>query len=186
MAIARKKENPDITSSGEIVFREVVNDEEDLERKIEKLRSSCRNYGEAEKFRLYLGVNARNVMDCYFNFRSRMNDWMQHRFNGHEGSKRKFKRVDSHWKSELQRPSSRDETYFIWDLDDVTRQEKNEFVDDLPVDPELVQETPNGYHVVTDTFNYKHDLETEIEYERKNDGMLFLEYISKKNGDNTD
>lgn len=183
MAIARKKENPGITSSGEIVFREVVKDEQDIERKIEKLRSSCSSYGDAEKFRLYLGVNARNVVDCYFNFRSRMNDWMQQRFNGHEESKRKFQRVDSHWKSELQRPSSRDETYFIWDLDDVDGQEKEQFVSDLPVEPELIQETPNGFHIVTATFNYQDELETEIEYERKNDGMLFLEFIKQKGGE---
>ncbi|EMA11558.1 hypothetical protein SAMN05443574_103262 [Haloarcula vallismortis] len=105
MAIARTKENPSLNNSDEIVFREVVKDEKDIQRKVDKLRSSCLNYG-PEKFRLYISVNARNVMDAHFNFRGTMDDWLQHRFNGHEESTRKFKRVDSHWKSELQKPAA--------------------------------------------------------------------------------
>lgn len=38
-------------------------------------------------------------------------------------------------------------------------------------------ETPNGYHIVTEPFNYN-DLETDVEYELKTDGMLFVEYLS--------
>lgn len=39
------------------------------------------------------------------------------------------------------------------------------------------QETPNGYHIVTEPFNYN-ELETDVEYELKTDGLLFVEYLS--------
>jgi len=42
----------------------------------------------------------------------------------------------------------------------------------------LRQKTPNGFHIVTEAFNFN-ELETEIEYELKKDGMIFLSYIGE-------
>lgn len=181
MAIARKKENPSVTSSSEPVFREVIKDEDDIRRKVEKLESTIKNYrddsGQQLNFRLYVNANARNTVKAYFNFRERMNGWVKDRMYGQESTARKFKQVDSHWKSELQKPESRDETRFVFDLDDVTEAEETRFVEQVRdfVDDVREVETPNGYHVVTRPFNYN-DLETEVEYELKTDGMIFLRY----------
>lgn len=188
MAIARKKENPSITSSSEPVFREVIKDEKDIRRKVEKLESTITNYrsdsGDQLNFRLYINANARNTVKAYFNFRERMNGWVRDRMYGQDSTARKFKRVDSHWKSELQKPESRDETRFVFDLDDVTEDEVNDLLQQLLDYVEDVKEieTPNGYHVVTEPFNYN-ELETDVEYELKTDGMVFLKFYDKDAGD---
>jgi hypothetical protein len=175
MAIARRKENPHLSEADQIVFREVLKGPADLDRKRRKLAAVAGDHD--ERFRLYVTVNARNVMDAYFRFRSTTDGWLEDRFRGDEAAPPKFKRVDGHWYSELQRPHSRDETRFLWDLDDVTAADRDAFRAALPVDPVLVRETPNGYHLVTETFDYRTDLDTEIPHELKTDDMVFLEFL---------
>jgi len=179
MAIARKKENPDITSSGEIVFREVVKNEKDISRKKEKLRNACKNYGGAEKFRLYFSVNARNTEKAYFRFRERMNSWIEDKLNGQKDVSRKLKRVDNHWKSELQKPHSRDETFFLYDLDTEEYWARQELKQVLNKNTEikLIKNTPNGTHFIVEPFNHTEMPEFDFDVERHNDRMFFLEYL---------
>jgi hypothetical protein len=182
MAIARKKENPQITSGTEVVFREVVKDERDLRRKYDKRQSTAQQYradsGDPLTFRLYITANARNTVDTYFNFRQRMNGWVKDRIQEDEAAPRKFKRLDNYWKSELQRDKARDETRFLFDIDHPAEAERDQLVHDLTehTDVILTQETPNGWHVLTEPFNYN-DLDTDIDYELKTDGMLFVTYL---------
>jgi len=42
----------------------------------------------------------------------------------------------------------------------------------------LRRETPNGYHLVTEPFDYT-ELATDVTYELKTDGMLFLSYVGE-------
>lgn len=183
MAIARTKENPQLTSGSEVVFREVIKNEQDIRRKYDKLHCTAQEYradsGEPLTFRLYITANPRNTLDAYFNFRQRMNGWVQDRLNGDDAVMRKFKRLDSYWKSELQKPEARDETLFVFDLDDATEDDLYQLNSALKAYTEVVtwQETPNGYHIVTEPFNYN-ELETDVEYELKTDGLLFVEYLS--------
>lgn len=179
MAIARKKENPDITSSGEIVFREVVKSEKDIERKISKLQNACKRYGGAEKFRLYYSANARNTLDAYFRYRERMNGWIEKKMNGQADIDQKLKRLDSHWKSELQKPHSRDETFFLYDLDTKDEDARKELVENLEEHTEIKLHvpTPNGHHYIVKPFNHNEMPEFEFDLERMNDRMFFLGYI---------
>jgi len=179
MAIARKKENPDITSSGEIVFREVVKQEKDIEREITKLQNACKQYGEAEKFRLYYSANARNTLDAYFRYRERMNGWMEKKINGQADIDNKLKRLDSHWKSELQKPHSRDETFFLYDLDTKSEDARKELVENLEEHTEIKLHvpTPNGHHYIVEPFNHTEIPEFDFDLERMNDRMFFLGYI---------
>jgi len=179
MAIARKKENPDITSSGEIVFREVVKNEKDIERKITKLQNARKRYGEAEKFRLYYSANARNTLDAYFRYRERMNGWIEKKMNGQADINQKLKRLDSHWKSELQKPHSRDETFFLYDLDTKDETARNELVENLEeyTEIKLHVPTPNGHHYIVEPFNHTEMPEFDFDLERMNDRMFFLGYI---------
>lgn len=179
MAIARKKENPDITSNGEIVFREVVKTEEDIERKVDKLQNACKRYSGAEKFRLYYSVNARNTLDTYFNYRGRMNSWIEKKVNGQVDVDRKLKRLDSHWKSELQKPHSRDETFFLYDLDTKDETCRRKLVENLEKHTEIKLDvpTPNGHHFVVEPFNHNKMPEFDFEVERLNDRMFFLGYV---------
>lgn len=187
MAIARAKENPSITSNSEPVVREVVKHETDIQRKHDKLQAYATQYqsqsDDSLTFRLYITANARNTVKTYFDFRERMNGWTKDRILGDDAASGKFKRIDGYWKSELHRDGTRDETRFLFDLDDATPDEEHTFVERLDEQTEIItrQETPNGYHILTVPFNYN-ELETEIEYELKTDGMLFLTHITRQNG----
>ena len=86
IAVARTKENPELTSSTEVVFREVIKSKQNIRRKYEKLWSAADQYpidvDDRLTFRLYITVNPRNTLDAYFNFRQRMNSWVKDQING--------------------------------------------------------------------------------------------------------
>ena len=176
LAIARSKENEDISASDQPTIREVVESEAELERKAAQLAHAVSRFD--ARYRLYLSANARNTTKAFFELRRRMDDWLQMRFNGDDGVLGKFKRVDSEFKSVLQSDSARDETNFVFDIDDATAAEAERLEATLRerTTVRLIQETPNGYHVVTTPFDYT-DLEVDIEYELKTDGMIFVSYL---------
>lgn len=180
MAIARKKENPGIASTSEIVFREVVKNSKDIKRKREKLENACTEYGSAEKFRLYFSVNARNTQKGYFRFKERLDSWIEKKINGQDDINRKLKRVDSHWKSELQKPNSKDETSFLYDLDTKESQACDKLIKELEKQTtiKLKVETPNGHHIVTKPFNHNKIPHFDFEVERLNDRMFFVDRIN--------
>lgn len=176
LAIARAKENEDYNNNSEPVIREIVDNEEELERKVEQLDYDVSRFD--SKFRLYLSANARNTMDAFFQLRSDMDDWLKMRLNGNQGVSKKFKRVDSEFKSVLQKTQCKDETNFIFDIDNQPKEEAEKIQSELENHTEILmfQETPNGYHIVTEPFNYN-ELESEVEYELKKDGMIFIDFI---------
>lgn len=190
MAIARTRENPQLTSNSEVVFLEVLKDEDDIDRKLRKLSCVTENYrdddGDPLTFRLYLSVNARNTLKSYFNFLDKMNGWSKDMVYGDEAVDRKLKRVDQYWKSELQRDKAKDDSRFLIDVD--TREiDTGDLKQRLSTYTDVLQlrETPNGYHVITEPFNY-----TEMDYlqehddiEVETDRMLFLEYLSSVDND---
>jgi hypothetical protein len=187
LAIARSKENPGLSSGSEPTFREVVRDEAGLRRKYDRLRRATRGYGddsdEALTFRLYVTANARNAVDAFFDFRERTDGWVRDRIKGDEVTPRKFKRVDGYWKSELQKPAARDETRFVFDLDDASPADRDRAVSALSERTTVAtcRETPNGYHVVADPFNYN-DLHVDVDYELKTDGLLFVTFLTDPDG----
>jgi len=178
LGIARKKENEEYTSTSEPVIRKIVDSEKELKRKIEELDHAASRF-EAD-FRLYISANARNTMDAFFLLREKGDEWLKMKMNGNKGINNKFKRIDSEFKSILQKHSCRDETNFIFDLDNCGKETADKLKEKLRDHTEikLVQETPNGFHIVTEPFNFN-QLETDVEYELKKDGMIFLSYIGE-------
>jgi len=106
LAVAQAKE--DLRKD---VVREVVEDAGDLRRAYDDLRRSAAagrtGAGDRSTVRLSVTVNPRNVLDAYFAFRERMNGRVRDRPCGDGAALRKFKRADSYWRSELQRPGAR-------------------------------------------------------------------------------
>lgn len=176
LAIARSKENSEYSSNTEPTMREIVEDEKGLEKKMEKLDHAAKSSD--SDFRLYLSANSRNCMKAFFQLRSEMDEWLQMRMNGNEGVKKKFKHLDSEFKSVLQKNECKDESNFIFDLDEISKEDMEILKKDIEEfsDVRLVQETPNGFHVVTRPFNYN-ELDSEVDYELKKDGMIFVKYI---------
>ncbi|MDQ2052750.1 hypothetical protein RBH26_20105 [Natronolimnohabitans sp. A-GB9] len=129
-------------------------------------------------FRIYLSANARNTLDAYFNFREEMDGWIRDLFYGDEHAAEKLSRVDSYWKSALHRPDARDDWYFLFDLDDISDLERDEFLAKLSTDVHATITTPNGYHVVTEPFNYT-DWDPPVEYDDLDTGgQLFIDEIA--------
>lgn len=185
-AIARKNENEDITTSTEIIFREVLKNETDIHRKVSKLRAACAGYEpddvDAPTFRLYVTVNARDSQQAFFNYQERINGWVHDLLNGDDAARMKMKKVDSYWISELQKPENRDGALFLWDYDGEYEAPVG-LQEDLKSKTEIVgtRETPNGYHIITTPFNYTDmgvDLREVYNVELKTDGMVFLEYLT--------
>lgn len=178
MAIARSKENEEHSSNTEPTMREVVRNEEELAQKINQLEHAAGGFG--DRFRLYISANARDVMKASFKLRNEMDKWLEMRLNSNEGVKKKFKKIDSEFKSVLQKNECRDDSKFIFDLDDAGIDDFQELRDDIEnfTSIELTRETPNGFHIVAEPFNYN-EMKTGTEYELKKDGMVFLDYIGE-------
>ncbi|WP_415381754.1 hypothetical protein [Halosimplex sp. TS25] len=178
LAIARSKENENPGGADAPAIRKVVESEADLERKTAELAHATTRF--EERFRLYLTVNARDALDATFALRRSMDDWIEARLHGDEGVRAKFKRVDSEFKSALQSDGCRDETNFLFDLDDATAADRDQLRSQLDghTTVSLVRETPNGYHLVTEPFDYNR-LETDVAYELKTDGLVFVSYLGE-------
>ena len=178
MAIARAKDNEGTTASSEPVIREIVEDAAELPRKIPQLDHAVSRFD--DRYRLYLSANARSTTSALFRLRERTDDWLEMRFNGDTDVVRKFKRIDSEFKSVLQSDACKDETNFIFDLDGVSGGDVDAFVETLEefTTISLRRETPNGYHVVTEPFNHT-ELNADVEYELKTDDMVFVGFIGE-------
>lgn len=179
MAIARRKHNNELTHSSEVVYRRVVRSQDDIRNQYDDLRSLIENH--QYTFRLYLTVNARNILDAYFRFQEELNGWSHDYIRGDDAAIEKMGTVDSRWKSALHNPAVKDDSYFQFDLDDVTEAEASVFARALPDGTAVswVQETPNGYHVITEPFEYP-AWEPPVPYDDLDtDGMVFIEEFSR-------
>ncbi|MFC6755463.1 MULTISPECIES: hypothetical protein [Haloarcula] len=176
VAIARAKENPETDERDRPTIREVVTDTGDLPETVAQLAHATSRFDAT--YRLYLTVNARDALTATFDLRRRTDDWLEMRLHGNEEITAKFTRVDSEYKSVLQSDGCADDSYFIFDLDDATRAEADRLESALSTETTvgLVRETPNGYHVVTEPFDYT-AFETDVAYELKTDGLLFCSYV---------
>lgn len=175
LVIARSKEN-DEESADAPVIRKVVRDAESLECRAAELDHAVRRFDAT--YRLYLTANARNTLDAFFQFRRDTEDWIEMRLRGDEGVARKFDRMGSEWTSVLQSDRCRDETNFVFDCDDATAAEAAALAERLAdrTTVLLERETPNGHHLVTEPFDYT-DFETDVGYELKTDGLVFVSYV---------
>lgn len=175
LAIARTKENENEADLEAPTMRRVVEDPADLERLAAELDHAAGRY--ERQYRLYLTVNARDALAAFFALRERMDEWIRARLGGDEGVRRKFKRVDREFLSVLQSDGSRADKRLLFDLDDVGPEGAAEFRAELDGPTILLhRETPNGYHVVTEPFDYT-EFESDTSYELKTDGLVFVSYI---------
>ncbi|MFC3957481.1 hypothetical protein [Halovivax cerinus] len=177
MAIARATHNDDLTGADEVVHRRVLRDADDVRRQYDDLRALLTRHDLV--FRIYLTVNARNTLDAYFEFRDEMNGWIRDLVAGDDHAAPKLGEIDSRWKSALHSPTVRDDQYFQFDVDDVTEAEIQTFTAALETQTTVAstRATPNGYHVLTEPFNYT-EWEPPVAYDDLDtDGQVFVEEI---------
>ena len=175
MAVARKTHNDGLTNGTEPVYREVIHNADDAAGKYEDIRARCER--RPYEWRVYVTANARDPQAAYFNFRDRMNGWSQRLVDGDDGVDGKLANVAGEWVSELHRPQSAATSYFTFDLDNVTENGVEAFTDALPREHVTVRESPNGYHVVTEPFEYP-DWDAPIAYDDLDtDGQVHVDRI---------
>ena len=171
LALARSKENDEV--DGPSAISKIVREAGDLEPAVAELDHAASRFDAT--YRLYLTVNARNTQRALFALRRSMDDWLEARLNGSTDVLRKFARIDGEFKSTLQSDGCRDETHFLFDLDDATATEADVLESELRerTTVRLRRRTPNGFHLVTDPFDYT-TFDTAVEYELKTDGLVFV------------
>lgn len=188
LAVSRKKLTPHITNSQEIVFREVIKNEKDIERKYRKIKCMCESYkdegGRSYPFYLYVSLNARDSLKATFGLMNKINLWMEETIRGIDRSAF-FKKIYGHFYSTLMQKESKSKytKYFMFDFDIKDDHRLKEFTELLKKHTEvnLIIKTRNGYHLKVTPFNaedirdYLNEHSEVIELKR--DPNLFVEYI---------
>lgn len=182
-AIARPKENEQISHGNAPMFREILTHEDDIPEKLRKLRTLANYYEPDEggelQFRLYITANSRDIRSAFFNFQKELIDKEKRISEGHSPTKNKIKRLDKEWISEIQSDAHKDDSLFIIDIDDKELYESTLEKLKEKTDIRFTIETPNGYHILTEPFNYTefNALDEYEEIELKKDSLLYLSYI---------
>lgn len=184
MMFARRKYNEELTNNTEIIKRRVTTSAEETERALEELTAIAESYD--YNFRLYATVNARSIENAYFDFADDVMSWGLLMARGDDDITNKMGRVDHEWQSTLHKPRNAADSYFQFDLDNISADELRDFNNSLPRQDggapgdltesvlEQAFETPNGYHVLTQPFNYT-EWESPVEYDSLDtDGMFHL------------
>jgi hypothetical protein len=174
MAITRQKENEEITANTRKIHRSIVREESGLEDTIEHLKQITK--GDGLKYRLYISVNGRSVIDGVFNLKDKLDSNIKSMVQGDENIVKTFKKVDSEYKSILQKPECRDERRFMFDLDNTSQEDVKRFKETIDTEVILTKESPNGHHIVTEPFHYQSSFD-DIDVEKKKDAMIFMGYI---------
>ena len=193
LAVARKKDNVNITNSQEVTFKEVLYKDEHIERKYSRIYNTCQNYknvdGEKLNFYIYLSVNPRDTKKCYWKF---VNELMS---IGEELTKdiqkeSQLARLDKRWLSVLMKPECKfSRNMFMLDVD-TKDSVKLELITYCLIyisgNKEIWKiETKNGWHYITPLFNRLKfeelikDKKLDNIVEVKPDDLLFLTRIEK-------
>lgn len=184
IAISHKKDSPEITCSNEVIFREVVRNKDQIERKYDRIKRTCENYltddGKKMPFYIYISCNARNAKKALPDFLTKINTALLEESNGEQRS-RIFKRLDREFINSISKPSARSKNrYFMIDFDIKDRELLHSLLEDLDKITTInaVIETRNGFHIKCRPFD-KRLIPTTDYYSVEPDRHLFVNYISK-------
>lgn len=169
MAIARDKENKEDNANR--LHRKTVRREDELEESIDYLKRIC---DEDVNYRLYISVNSRDCVKASTELKKHIDDTLLDCLEGN-GSFQNLKKLDSDYKSILQKNKCKSESRFLFDVDNSSEKYVNDLVSELRKKTEVIfmVETPNGYHVVTEPNNLFEFGEWD-DVEVKKDDMVYI------------
>lgn len=184
-AMARPKENENISHGDIPMFREIITKESKIRQKYSRLKALANNYIPKEggnlDFRLYITTNARDTKKSMHLFQKQLLDMQNKISNGHEQTKQKIKRLDKEWESTLQQKGNKEDNFFIIDIDSEDKNLYKRTRKSLKNKTEIQHaiKTPNGYHIITKPFNYPdwEGISSDGEIEIKTDGLTFIRMI---------
>lgn len=207
IAIARKKDNRDITNSREIVLREIVKSEDKILEKLDSIYYRISAFNGMYNFRIYASVNARDIIkaakELSYEILTRLIDYKEDINKLH-----KLKRIDNIWFSVLNKPENVYKNRFvILDIDHFDYDKYNETVTDTVIAlerkivadgvgkmaPPIIRKTHSGVHLIFEkTFkiellrsffmeSLQYQTNKKIEFDVLKDSVTFIEYIAKTN-----
>ena len=160
-----KSDNPDRVSkrkisSNRIEFESIL--EEFLEIK---------NLSPKKQLRIYSSVNKRDFGKGMREFKRQQ---LEVDYYDHESKCNFYLDIKNRFLSSIMKPSSRAETFFLIDCDDLTRKTIGKAIDEVDAITDVVlhYRTKNGYHIITKPFNPNDLPKLEI----KKDALLLLSY----------
>lgn len=181
-AMARPKENDGITHNTLPMFREIIANKSNINKKYNKIKYLIKEHKDRKnedlKFRFYITTNARDVDKSIYLYQGKILEMNRNIKNGHKETKKKIKRIDKEWKSTLQQQGNNDDSYFIIDLDNISKDKFKYITKMLQKETEIIESirTPNGFHIITESFEYpKYDFIEDEDIEVKTDGLMFLQ-----------
>lgn len=121
MGISRKKDTADMTSSKEIIFKEVIKNKEDIKKKYLAMKAQIENYkdenGRSYPFYMYISLNPRNARRATEMLMNTIMRWFSEEVKDRTLENR-YKFVHSEFFSCLMNPSCRgSKKYFMLDVD---------------------------------------------------------------------
>jgi len=182
LAMARPKENEAVSHGNALVFREIITDEGDMSSKYARLKTVAHHYeteeGQSLNFRFYLTANARDTRKSFYLYQKDLIEYGHKMATGHEQTHEKIKRLDKEWKSKLQSDSTKDDSFFIIDVDTEDKETYKKTLSALKDETDILTaiRSPNGFHIITVPFNYPDFelLNENDQIEIKTDGLMFL------------
>lgn len=192
IAVSRKKDTPDITNSTEIVFRDVIKDFNDIDKKYLKMKSSIVNYkdvnGRPFPFYLYVMLNPGNARKAMIEMLDRILKWLAREDPSNQTQQNQlsehYKRLYAEFYSSLMIPKCRgSKKYFMIDYDKKEDFEYFEKILRKYTEVYLIQPTRHGYHIKCKPFDRRDFLQefgnTDY-FEIKTDSLFFVEYVQNE------
>lgn len=174
-AVARRKHNEEITNATEVIYRKVIRDSDGIGKTYNDLTALVDQH--SYEFRVYLTVNARKAREAGVALQEDIVESLNASLNGDDRSQF-FKSVGSSWKSKLHEPERSADSYFQIDVDgdDEAAFALEDQLDEIGHHAATFP-TPNGYHILTEPFDYT-EWEPAAEYDALDtDGQVHIEEI---------
>ena len=181
LAISRKKNNS-ITTKQERIFREIIRNENEIRHKYDRIVNNIVNFeeddGTSKNFYLYISVNPRDVRKAFWEVQKVFNhiaEETSHKVINYD----RMKKIDKVWYSALMKPSSKSgRGLYLLDVDDKNTDigAIKSMLEDFNREGILIQETNNGFHILSEPFPITLDYISNFEdIGVKPDSLLFVE-----------
>lgn len=175
--ISRNKDN---TDNETFFIRKVIKDESDIEFCYNEIKQKAVQSN--VNCRIYISLNARDAMKCFFNYKIKLEVMTKEMFHG--ASNDLVKKLDSVWKKELASSSNKGTKRMLLDIDNFQDIDTIYMLLDEDKNVKVihtVKETKTGCVAVIDACDTR-DLvkkfkEEKIELDIQNDSLVFVEYI---------
>lgn len=207
IAIARKRDNEGLTNSTEIVFREIVNSEEQFDKKYDRLIKVIEK--DSHNFKLYITFNPRSILKAYNLMKQKFLMWdndlytlsYDHRYH----TINRIGRIHYEWISCLSKQEAiYKKNYFMLDVDEKLNEKalitlnnrvkryctlkgvNGDIIKSTIVNKEEIKtfSTQNGYHIllpICDTRKLMEKLKEKYVVELKRDALVCIGYYDKEN-----